>query len=258
MEQKDKAVENLEDALEQARAFYRTQPHFTFVEVLINLGVVLGSYENVDFQKCLQYFQEAKGMMDEILGPNHAHSLTSEILQNTARIYHGLDDLVKAQQYLRDVLNMNSVICGENGVNSTMATVCSNLGLVAEKMGNLSQAKDYYSEAVKIRNKLTSLNKNTDFDLFDNLYRLSLTCEALGKEDEALKLLQEATEIDKAVGSENWPIWDVLLKVNLQLGIGSFAKLLTRFQEGLQVARAAREGDCPPESLKYLKVLKQL
>ena len=65
-------------------------------------------------------------------------------------------------------------------------------------------------------------------------------------------------EIDKAVGSENWPIWDVLLKLNLQLGIGSFAKLLTRFQEGLQVARAAREEDCPPESLKYLKVLKQL
>lgn len=258
MDQKDKAVEILEDALEQARVFYCAKPHFTFVEVLINLGVVLGSVQNVNFQKCLQYFQEAREMMDGILGPNHAHSLTSEILQNTAQIYYDLDDLVKAQQYLRDVLNMNSVICGENGVNNTMATVCSNLGLVAEKMGNPSQAKDYYSEAVKIRNKLISLSKNTDFDLFDNLYRLSLTCEALGEEDEALKLLQEATEIDKAVGSENWPIWDVLLKVNLQFGIASFAKLLTRFQEGLQVARAAREEDSPPESLKYLKVLKQL
>ena len=259
MDKKDKAVEVLEDALDQARAFYCTKPHFLFVEVLIHLGVVFSSVQNADFQKCLQYFQEAKGMMDEILGPNHAHSLTSEILQNTARIYCDLDNnLVKAQQYLRDVLNMNSVICGENGVNNTMATVCSNLGLVAEKMGNLSQAKDYYSKAVKIRNKLTLLNKNTDFDLFDNLYKLSLTCEALGKEDEALKLLQEATEIYKAVGSESWRIWDVLLKVNLQSGIGSLAKLLTRFQEGLQVARAAREEDCPPELLKYLKILKQL
>ncbi|CAB3978241.1 tetratricopeptide repeat 28-like [Paramuricea clavata] len=258
MDKKDKAVEILEDALEQARAFYCGKPHLTLVEVLINLGVVLHSAQNVDFEKCLQYFQEAKVLMDEILGPNHAHSLTSEIFKNMAGIYYDLGDLTKAQQYLGDVLDMNSIICGENSVNDTMATVCSNLGLAAEKMGNLGQAKEYYSEAVRMRNKLISSTKNTDFDLFGNLYRLSLICETLGEEDEALKLLQEAMEIEKAVGTENWPIWDVMLKLNMQLEIGSFAKLLTRFQEGLQVAKTTAEEDCPPESLKYLKLLKQI
>ena len=258
MDEKDKALAILEDALEQAKAFYCDKPHLTLVEILINLGVVLRSAQNVDFEKCLQYFQDAKELMNEILGPNHAHSLTSEILKNMAKVYYDLNDLAKAQQYLRDVLSMNSVICGESSVNDTMATVCSNLGLVAEKMDNLSQAKEYYSEAVKMRNKLISLNKNTDFDLFGNLYRLSLICEELGEEDEAFKLLQEAIEIEKVVGSENWPMWDVLVKLNVTLKIGSFSKLLTRFQDGLEAAKFTAEEDCPPESLKYLKLLKQV
>lgn len=258
MGKKDEAVEIFNDMLEQARAFYCGKPHLTLVEALVNVGVVSHPSQDVDFEKCLQYFQEALELMNGIFGPNHAHSLTSGILRDIAWLYYDFDDFPKAQQYLRDALNMESVICGENDVNDTMAAVCSNLGRVAEKMGNLSQAKEYYSEAVQIRNKLISLGKTTDFDLFDNLYKLSLTCEALGEEDEAFKLLQEAVEIEKVSGSEDWQLWDDLIKLNVQFEIGSFAKLLTLFQDGVEVAKNTSEKDCPPESLKYLKLLKQL
>ena len=256
MDQKDKAVEILKDALEQARKFYRGKPHLTLAEILINLGVSLQSAQNA--HKCLQYFQEAQELMDEILGPNHTHSLSWEILQSMAQSYYDLDDLAKAQQYLQDALNMNSVICAENGVNDRVATLCSNMAVASEKMGNLSQAKEYFCKAVKIRNKLISSNKNTDFDLFGNLYKLSMISEALGEDDEAFKLLQEAKEIEEAVGSKNWKIYDVLLKVNTQFGIGSFAKVLTRLQGGMQVAKNMAEENCPPESLKYLEILKQI
>ncbi len=256
MNQKDKAVEMLKDALEQARKFYRGKPHLTLPEILISLGVSLQSAQNAD--KCLQYFQEAQELVDEILGPNHAHSLTWEILQNMAQSYYNLNDLAKAQQYLQDALNMDSVVCGENGVKERVATLCSNMAFAAEKMGNLSQAKEYYSKAVKIRNKLISSNKNTDFDLFGHLYDLSMTCEALGEDDEAFRLLQEAKEMEEAVGSNNWEIYDVLLNAKEKFGIGSFAKILTRFQEGMQVAKNMAEEDCPPESLKYLQILKQI
>ena len=260
LDKKDKAVEFLEDALEQARKFYRGKPHLILVDVIISLGMVLRFAQNVDFEKCLQYFQEAKKLMYEILGPNHAHSFTSAIFQNMAEIFYELDDLTMAQQHLQDALDMNFVICGKDGVNDTTAEIYSNLGLVSEKIGNLNQAKEYYGEAVKTINKLVSLgNKKDSFtDLFCNLYKLSLVCEALGQEDEALKLLQEAVEIEKSVGSETWPIWDALLKVDIDLEIGSFAKLLDRFQEGVQVASHTAEEDCPPELLKYLKVLKRL
>ena len=206
MDKKAKAVEFLEDALEQARKFYGGKPHLTLVDVLISLGAVLRSAQNVDFKKCLQYFQEAKKLMYEILGPNHAHSFTSAIFQNMAEIFYELDDLTLAQQYLQDALDMNFVICGKDSVNDTMAQIYSVLGLVSEKIGNLNQAKEYYGEGVKTINKLVSLGSKTDFSigLFCNLYRLSSICEALRQEDEALKLLQEVVEIEKSVGSETW------------------------------------------------------
>ena len=230
MDKKDKAVEFFEDALEQARKFYGGKPHLTLVDVLISLGAVLRS-QNVDFTRCLQYFQEAKKLMYEILGPNHAHFLTSAIFQNMAEIFYELDDLTMAQQYLQDALHMTFVICGKDSVNDTMPVTYSLLGLISEKIGNLNQAKEYYGEGVKTINKLVSLGKKVDFiDLLCIFYKLSLVCEALGQEDEALKLLQEVVEIEKSVGFETWPIWDALLKVDIDLEIGSFAKLLDRFQ----------------------------
>ena len=259
MDKKDKAVEFFEDALEQARKFYGGKPHLTLVDVLISLGAVLRS-QSVDFvKKCLQYFQEAKKMMYEILGPNHAHSLTSAIFQSMGKIFYELDDLAMAQQYLQDALNMNFVICRKDSVNDATAEIYSYLGLVSEKFGNLNQAKEYYGKGVKTISKLVSLGnkKDSSTDLFCNLYKLSSICEALGQEDEALGLLREAIEIEKGVGSETWPIWDALLRVGIDLEIGSFAKLLVRFQ-GVQAASHTAEEDIPPELLKYRKLLKHL
>ena len=252
MDKNDKAVEFLEDALEQARKFYRGKPHLILVDVIISLGMVLRSAQNVDYERCLQYFQEAKKYMYEILGPNHAHTVTSNIFQIMAAIFYELDDLAMSQQYLQAALNMNFAICGEGSVNDAMVTVYSYLGVVSEKIGNLNEAKKYYVEGAKIMNKLVSLGKKVDFiDLLLNLLKLSLVCEALGQEDEALKLLQEAIEIEKAVGSENLQTLDVMLK---QFKIASFAKLYNC----LQAARQTAKEDCPPELLKYLKALKQI
>ncbi len=241
MDRKDEAVGVLNDALEQGREFYCGKPHFTLVEQLMNLGAVWQSARKVDIQK--------------ILGPNHEHSSASEMLQNMALKYYDLPDLVKAQQYLRDALNMNFVICGENGVNDAKAVIYLGFGLVAQNMGNLSQAKEHYIESVKIRNKLIFLGIETNFDLFRSLFGISVICETLRQEDEALKLLQEAIEIEKAVGSNKWRTWDEVLKLNTQLELGSFAILLILLQKGLQADRDTAEEDCPPELLKFLDVL---
>ena len=73
--------------------------------------------------------------------------------------------------------------------------------------------KEYYSKAVNYGNEIP-VTKNSFFYLAANLYRLSLVCEALGENDEALKHLDKAKRIAKVGGLyRNWMLLVVLLKL---------------------------------------------
>ena len=73
--------------------------------------------------------------------------------------------------------------------------------------------KEYYSKAVNYVNEIP-VTKNSFYYLAANLYRLSLVCEALGENDEALKHLDKAKRIAKVGGSHrNWMLLVVLLKL---------------------------------------------
>ena len=146
--QTNEAVRYLESALEQARAVYLGKPHFTIASTLSNPGVVLKRAEKS--QESLPYFQEAKEIMDHIMGPDHPHSITSDILNNMGTIYQDLGLLEKALQCYKNVHKMNTAIYGEDGLNDVMATVCSNIACVSEEFENFDQAKEYYSKAVEI------------------------------------------------------------------------------------------------------------
>ena len=72
---------------------------------------------------------------------------------------------------------------------------------------------EYYSKAVNYGNKIP-VTKTSFYYLAANLYRLSLVCEALGENDEALKHLDKAKRIAKVGGSSrNWMLLVVLLKL---------------------------------------------
>ena len=73
--------------------------------------------------------------------------------------------------------------------------------------------KEYYSKAVNFANEIP-VTKTSFYYLAANLYRLSLVCEALGEDDEALKHLHEAKRIAKVGGLyRNWMLLVVLLKL---------------------------------------------
>ena len=77
----------------------------------------------------------------------------------------------------------------------------------------MEHSKEYYTKAVKNGNKIP-VTKTSFFYLAANLYRLSLVCEALGENDEALKHLDKAKRIAKVGGSSrNWMLLVVLLKL---------------------------------------------
>ena len=77
----------------------------------------------------------------------------------------------------------------------------------------MEHSKEYYSKAVNFGNEI-SVTKTSFYYLAANLYRLSLVCEALGEDDEALKHLDKAKRIAKVGGSyRNWMLLVVLLKL---------------------------------------------
>ena len=95
--------------------------------------------------------------MDQILGPDHAHSLTSSILYDMGTSYLLLDDLLKTLQCFKDAFNINSVLYGENGEKreygscGNMEGVCLKLAFTAEMLGIYSLAKEYYTKSVQIK-----------------------------------------------------------------------------------------------------------
>ena len=244
-------LENLEIALEHARKLCDGKPHFILAVMLKNLGNASLS------EKSLEYFQEGKEMMDELLGPNHAHAVTSGILNSMGVVYRDVygdlsksfqclqdaltmnsvvfgedstsdctgilnsmgvvyrdvyGDLSKSFQCLQDALTMNSVVFGEDSTSDCSEAVYQNIGFTAQQMGNLSEAKDYFIEVVKIRRKLP-ITKDTCEGFVSALYHITSICETLGEQDDALKFLEEARDVAKAGGYNDWDVVYILLKL---------------------------------------------
>ena len=265
--QTDKAVKNLETALEQARSFYHEKPHVILAEILHSLGKVLDNTGKS--QESLTYFEEAKKVMDQILGPDHAHPVTSSILYYMGTSYLMLNDLFKALQCFKDAFNMNSVLYGERGENGengscgNMEGVCLNLAFTAELLGIFSLAREYYTKAVNIKRryafaKNTCSSVNYAFDVVYCLYRLGAACEVLGERDEALKHLEEARKISKDAPFKDWVVVNVFVQlIKKYAKMGSIIKSIMCYLEAGEMAKSLPKDDSlPPSTLDMLKLMK--
>ena len=113
--------------------------------------------------------------------------------------------------------------------------------------------KECYTKAVNYGKKIP-VTKTSFYYLAANLYRLSLVCEALGEDDEALKHLDKAKRIAKVGGSSrNWMLLVVLLKLRKKYEeMGSLDKSDEYLREAKCVAENLYLDDVSPiiESLK--------
>ena len=192
----EKAMENVESALQQARPLYHGKPHVIIIAEILRIQA-RGLTKAGKLMESISYYQQGKEVMDQILGPNHAHPITLSFLGEMGANYFKLNDLPKALQCFEDAYNMNANLYGENG--NKMESICSYLAGIAEEMGNLSQAKKYYSEAFKIcltKNKRPGVY-HTDYTLhlLQFLCRLSVVCTGLREHNEALKNLEEVRKM---------------------------------------------------------------
>lgn len=239
--QTERAIPYLKRALDQARALYCDKPHETIALTLNNLGVALKKAEK--FQESLPCFQEAREMMNAILGTNHVHHTTSDILNNLGTIYQDLEQPKDALQCYKKVYAMNCEIYGEDYASDAMATVCSNIACVYEELDDIHKAKEFYTRAVDIDGKLSS-TKNPSPGLVSSLYGLSRACESLGEAQDSLRHLEKARDISKAANSRS--IMEAVVLVELkkkyeEMGLHEQAKI--RLQEAKEVGKCLAKND---------------
>ena len=108
----NKAVEYFKSGLEQARSLYHGQPRVLYARALNEYGIALKQAER--FEESLLHLKEAKEMMDELQGPQHAHRVTSSILNNIGRVHCERGDILEALQSYKDALDTDPVMSGEN------------------------------------------------------------------------------------------------------------------------------------------------
>ena len=263
--QTDKAVKYLESALQQARSFYFDKPHISIAHLLSSLGNCLRDARK--YRESLLHFQEAKQIMDHVLGAKHAHPTTSIILLEMGTCYLMLNDLSKAFQCFQDAFDINLVLYGEDPENiccGNNEAVSASLAFTAQLLGNFTLARECYATAIKIK-RVSALVKNTSSTLVDALsfvcclYYQGECCEALGERIEVLvALLEEAKDISTDAGLKDWVVVDILVKlVRIYAQMEPIFKSIMCYVEAGQMAsNLPEENYHPPSTLEMLKLMK--
>ena len=240
-EQTNEAVKTLERALEESRKLFDVQPTIDVPTVLLLLAMAFDRKEKSGSEKSLSYLREAKEIMSRIFGPNHAHSLTSQIYEFMGEVYHNLGDISNAFQSFQAALNMKSLILGDD-VDETMANLCAIIAHISQESGKSWEAKKYYSQAVEIHRKIP-LTITTCPSFVSSLCQLSRINDVLGEEDEAIKHLEEARKIANIFGYKHKVVLSVLFELAMKyLAIGTVAKHDECHEEAKKIANSLPDG----------------
>ena len=264
LSQTDKAVEYLENALQKARSFYFDKPHIHIAQVLSSLGNCLTNAGK--YRESLLYIEEAKQIMDHVLGAKYAHPITSGILFDMGKSYFKLNDLSKAFQCFQDTFDINLVLYGEDAGNiccGNNEAVCADLAFTAQLLGNFTLARECYVTAIKIK-RAAALVRNTSssldhaLDIVCCLYYQSRCCEALGERIEALALLEEAKDISTDAGLKDWTVVDVLVQLVRKYAQMEFIykSIMCYVEAGQMASNLPEENYHPQSTLEMLKLMK--
>ena len=262
--QTDKAVKYLESALQQARSFYFDKPHMFIAEILSSLGNCLR--DAWKYRESLLYIEEAKQIMDHVLGEKYAHPTTSFILFEMGTCYLKLTDLSKAFQCFQDAFDMNLVLYGEDAENiccGNNEVVTLSLALTAQLLRNFTVARQCLATAIKIK-RVEALMKNTSsslahaLDIVSCLYCQSRCCEALQERIEALALLEEAKDIATDAGLKDWIVVEILVKLVRKYAQMKFIfkSIMCYVEAGLMASSLPKDNYRPPSTLEMLKLMK--
>ena len=252
--QMEKAIENFESALKLARAVNDKKPHRNLAHILKNMGIALGLAGM--FHKSLLYCAEAKEIMDELLGPNHLHPLTSCIFVLMAKNHHSLGDLPEALQCFNDAFKMNCQLYGENSNCGEMETICFEIGMTLAGMTCSDEAKKYFMKALQIAKKIP-LTKKKCCNAMKILHHLASTCSMFGQHNEELMHLEEARKIAKDTGYKDWVVVCILIELTKKYAeMTCTSESLLCYLEAKEIAKSLPREHFLPDFMLDLDMLK--
>ena len=146
---------------------------------------------------------------------------------------------------------------GPNNLHPLFSRILGNMINVCRNLRDFVQAKKYCDEAINIERKNPKIEDDCP-GLVIILFKLSVICEDLGEESQAVVHLEEAREIAKAAGSKHHIVFEVLLKlVTKYFRMFSFVKCKMYLDEALEIANTIPKENAPANVLKLLELKKQ-
>ena len=253
--QTEKAIENFEIALKLATAINNKKLYITLPTILNNIGGALT--DSCKLNQSLPYFVKAKEIMDELLGPNHFHPLTSSILFNLALRQRELGNWSEAFRCLNDAFKMNCKLYAENNDGDGMEAICFEIAVTLSTFARFEEAKKYCMEAIKIAQKIP-LTKNKYRNAMKNFHLLATICLIIGEQNEALKYLEEARKIAKDIGHKEWMVVCILVDLTkIHAEMGSILQCIICYLEAREIAKSLpKEYYLPEFTLDMLKLMK--
>eukprot|EP00058_Branchiostoma_floridae_P003285 XP_002588773.1 hypothetical protein BRAFLDRAFT_89799 [Branchiostoma floridae] len=145
--------------LEQALAMYRhikspTTENLDIAKSFIYNDLGLVCYSLKDYEKAIDYHQQALEMLENLSGQDTAHdeipSSIASSLSNLGRAWCAAGDPGKAISYREQALQMERSIYGESTAHPHIALSLSGLGTAWSKLGDHKKAISYHEQALKM------------------------------------------------------------------------------------------------------------
>src|SRR5208282_309943 len=137
-------------------------------------------------------YQEALGIRQKILGPDHRDTATS--LNNLAGLYWAMGEYAKAEPLYQETLQIRQKVLGPDHPDT--ANSLDNLAGLYQDMGEYAKAEPLYQEAVRIWEKVLGPDHP---DTAKSLNNLASLCFELGRIDEAAALARQSSAAELTI-----------------------------------------------------------
>ena len=150
-----------------------------------------------DYNRALEYYNNALKIREKVLGTEHPSTATS--YNNIGLCYDNLGDYDKALEYYNKALKISEKVLGTE--HPFTATSYNNIGACYDNLGDYDKALEYYNKALKIRKKVLGTEHPSTALSYNNI---GACYNSLGDYDKALVYHNKALEIrEKVLGAEH-------------------------------------------------------
>lgn len=237
---KEKQVEiiRLEDLLQNT----------TSEELKINLldQMATLSSELNQYQKALEYYENALQICEEVFGENHIE--TAVIYSNLGSLFQSMGKYDKALSFFEKAIKIEENVVGENHLNT--ATSYNNLGSLYQDVEEYEKALPLFEKALKIQQELIGENH---FDTAGSYNNIGMIYKQQKEYQKSLQYFEKALHVHKQVLSDNHPITAIVYNNigGLYQSMGDHKKALPLLEKALKIREEMLGSDHPDTALTY-------